>query len=283
MNYDKIGKFIAKKRKEKNMTQNDLAKELKLTDRAISRWERGVGCPDISLLEPLSKILETSVLELLHGEELQNNENEIILDIIKKDNKTIKNWKIIALTFINLLLILLIFLFTCSYTIPRKIEKGNQNINVVISPSMEPTLKIYDTVISKKININKIKVGDIIVYRVPDSIYANTPIIHRVTKIENIPQEICITTDGNNNNNCNDINLENICLITKGDANSNEDIDCITQKNLIGKVTTKIPYIGRFILKNTKPSIPFIMFLMLGILSIIFIDIIQVINYVRKR
>ena len=53
MDYDKIGKFIAASRKEKELTQNELAEKLNITDRAVSRWERGKGCPDISLLEDL--------------------------------------------------------------------------------------------------------------------------------------------------------------------------------------------------------------------------------------
>ena len=50
MNYDKIGKFITTLRKSKGLTQKDLANHLNITDRAVSKWERGKGCPDVSLL-----------------------------------------------------------------------------------------------------------------------------------------------------------------------------------------------------------------------------------------
>lgn len=73
MNNQKIGNFIRSLRKEKNLTQKELAEKLNITDRAISRWERGIGCPDISLLEELSKILDITVLELLKGEHLKEN------------------------------------------------------------------------------------------------------------------------------------------------------------------------------------------------------------------
>ena len=53
MNYEKIGEFISSKRKEKNMTQSDLAKKLGVTDKAVSKWERGLGCPDVSLGIPM--------------------------------------------------------------------------------------------------------------------------------------------------------------------------------------------------------------------------------------
>ena len=72
MNYDKIGSFIQQKRKDKGRTQKQLAEKLGVTDRAISKWERGQGCPDVSILEILSKELGCSILELLKGREIEN-------------------------------------------------------------------------------------------------------------------------------------------------------------------------------------------------------------------
>ena len=71
MNTEKIGKFIAELRKEKNMTQKELADKLHVTDSAISKWERGVGCPDISLLDSLGKVLDVSINEILAGERIE--------------------------------------------------------------------------------------------------------------------------------------------------------------------------------------------------------------------
>lgn len=68
MNENKIGQFIAECRKEKNMTQRELAGQLHITDKAVSKWERGLSCPDISLLAPLSEILGVTTGELLNGE-----------------------------------------------------------------------------------------------------------------------------------------------------------------------------------------------------------------------
>ena len=62
------GSFIKELRKEKNMTQKQLADHLHITDRAVSKWERGVCAPDISLLEPLAEILGVSIVELIQGE-----------------------------------------------------------------------------------------------------------------------------------------------------------------------------------------------------------------------
>ena len=83
MNNEKIGNFIKQKRKEKNLTQKQLADQLNITDRAISRWERGIGCPDISLLEELAQILDVTVLELLKGEQLEQQSNLTTKDLIE--------------------------------------------------------------------------------------------------------------------------------------------------------------------------------------------------------
>ena len=68
MDKAKTGALIAAARKEKNMTQRELAAALHVSDRAVSKWERGAGFPDISLLEPLADTLGLGVLDLLRGE-----------------------------------------------------------------------------------------------------------------------------------------------------------------------------------------------------------------------
>ena len=66
----KIGKFIAECRKQKNLTQMQLAEKLGITDKAISKWERGVAMPDSSIMLELCDILGISVNELLSGEKI---------------------------------------------------------------------------------------------------------------------------------------------------------------------------------------------------------------------
>ena len=66
MNQDKIGKFIAQIRKEKKLTQEDLATKLGITKNAVSKWERGISMMDMSLLIPVCDILEVSITELLN-------------------------------------------------------------------------------------------------------------------------------------------------------------------------------------------------------------------------
>ena len=71
MDNQKTGALIARRRAELGLTQKQLAEQLHLSDRTISRWERGVGFPEISLLEPLADTLGLSVLELLRGERME--------------------------------------------------------------------------------------------------------------------------------------------------------------------------------------------------------------------
>ncbi|MCQ2525008.1 MAG: helix-turn-helix domain-containing protein [Lachnospiraceae bacterium] len=68
MDNRKFGTFVATLRKEKGLTQQQLAEELCVTDKAISKWERGLGYPDIKLVEPLAEILGVSVIEIMRSE-----------------------------------------------------------------------------------------------------------------------------------------------------------------------------------------------------------------------
>ena len=95
MNQEKIGKFILKLRKEKNMTQKELANKIGVTDRAISKWENGRGLPDLSLMKPLCDELGISIDELISGEridkiEYQDKFDENVLDTIDYSQKQIK-------------------------------------------------------------------------------------------------------------------------------------------------------------------------------------------------
>ena len=80
MNQIKIGKFIAELRKEKEMTQKELADKLGVTDRAVSKWENGRGMPDVSLLRKISEILEITVNELLSAEKIEDRDKEKMLE-----------------------------------------------------------------------------------------------------------------------------------------------------------------------------------------------------------
>ena len=80
MDSQKFGTFIAQCRKDKKMTQADLAAKLNVTDKAISRWERGVGFPDINTIEPLAAALDVSVAELMKSERIDESEMSIAMN-----------------------------------------------------------------------------------------------------------------------------------------------------------------------------------------------------------
>ena len=94
MNQEKIGKFIATCRKEQNLTQEQLAKKLGITYKAVSKWECGKGLPDASIMVELCKILKITVNDLLCGEKVSQKEyeekfEENIVNTIDYTNKKI--------------------------------------------------------------------------------------------------------------------------------------------------------------------------------------------------
>lgn len=94
MNQEKIGKFILKCRKEKKLTQIELAEKLGVTDKSISNWENGRNMPDLSLFKPLCEILDISINDLISGEKLSKDKyqeklEENIISTIDYTNKKI--------------------------------------------------------------------------------------------------------------------------------------------------------------------------------------------------
>lgn len=98
MNQERIGKFIAEQRKEKNMTQEELASIMGVTDKSISRWENGRTMPDLSMISTLAKELNCAIPELLNGRKMTQEElidlRETINHLIEyESNRQIKNDK----------------------------------------------------------------------------------------------------------------------------------------------------------------------------------------------
>ena len=197
MNYDKIGNFIQQKRKEKNLTQKQLADKLGVTDRAISKWERGQGCPDVSILEILSKELGCSILELLKGREIENEvipvteADDYIRDSMNISKQTTKD-KIIStfnkiivgsIIFISLLLlyfnIVQIIYVNKEYTLSidretykrviERMETIDNNLNIIKKNrgnySIEDYEKITENLENNYIDIKNEKVFDYVINR----------------------------------------------------------------------------------------------------------------------
>lgn len=115
MNQEKIGLFIAKCRREKNMTQEDLAEKLGVSNKSISRWENGKTMMDISLFEPLCNELDISIIELLNGERINDKKRDKLYTktLINYSNKVGSRNKQVILTilFIMSLMPMLLYQF----------------------------------------------------------------------------------------------------------------------------------------------------------------------------
>ena len=73
MSNKNLGEMISSLRKEKNMTQNDLAEKMNVTDKAVSKWERNLSCPDVNSIPKLAEVLGISVEELLNAQSKQEH------------------------------------------------------------------------------------------------------------------------------------------------------------------------------------------------------------------
>ncbi len=110
MNQEKIGEFISSLRKEKGMTQQELADKLGVTDRAIGNWENGRRLPDYSIIQDLCRELDISTNEFFAGNRVKSSEKEKqfdknILNIFKFNNDKRKKYKFIVFVLSILLLI----------------------------------------------------------------------------------------------------------------------------------------------------------------------------------
>lgn len=102
MDASKTGKLIAAKRKEKGLTQKELAEKIGVTDKAVSKWETGRGMPDVSVLEKLAEELEVTVSEILNGSEVEKEllpetADKIIVDTLKSSKQKISRKRLIAI------------------------------------------------------------------------------------------------------------------------------------------------------------------------------------------
>lgn len=112
----KIGKFIANCRKDKKLTQEQLAEKLNISKNAVSKWERGICLMDMSLLKPLSEILEVTITELLNGERVDKRDisfksEEILVDTINyqtKENQRKENRYILLICILSLFTIIIL-------------------------------------------------------------------------------------------------------------------------------------------------------------------------------
>lgn len=123
MNQEKIGKFISERRKEKKLTQEQVAEKLGVSINAVSKWERGICLMDMSLLKPLSKILEVNIVDILSGEkvisdQIQERYEESIEKMVKLNAVRSKSFGVYGMLIIYVILIVYkVFNDICFYDI----------------------------------------------------------------------------------------------------------------------------------------------------------------------
>ena len=168
MDNEKFGKFIQKLRKEKNMTQKQLGEKLNITDKAISKWERGLSFPDISMLNSIAETFDITVTELLNCEIGVKNEIDVekaIQEAVekitksqeKKKNKLKKLKKISSIIsviiFICCLIIQLVYLFVLK---PRNYEYVLDILYYIINELIIISATLISILIIKKSKIKNI-------------------------------------------------------------------------------------------------------------------------------
>ena len=125
MDNDKVGRFIAKLRKKKGLTQDELGNMLGISGKSVSKWERGLNMPDISLIYKLSEVFDVDLNQLLNGEDaiksvvdLQNEENAVNTLKIESDDKSLRKTKKKSnkrLSFKIIIFLIIIVLFVIAF------------------------------------------------------------------------------------------------------------------------------------------------------------------------
>ena len=154
MDQEKIGRFITECRKSKNMTQEDLALKLNVSNRSVSRWENGKTMPDYSLLNDLCSVLDIDVNELLKGERIKKEDIEETrienLDVILKEYYKMKTQKIVFIIISGilgylliqvLLSLLIIYLIGLGFNDKYEITTDTNKYNEVIGENAQEKYK----------------------------------------------------------------------------------------------------------------------------------------------
>lgn len=167
MNQSKIGKIIETKRKEKKLTQKELADYLGVSNTAISKWENGNNLPDISMLEPLCEILELDLLDLIMT---KNTEHE---DSYKKFAKIRKARlrRTITLSIIFLSILCLTNYYTYNRLMNKRKEELSKNVEVYKITSKDKDIRIDGYAIFN--NKENMIILEKIIYQKPDNLNIN--------------------------------------------------------------------------------------------------------------
>ena len=138
MDLNKIGAFISEKRKQKGLTQQELAEKLSLSNKTISKWECGKGIPEVSIMVELCDILGISVNELLFGENISSEEykvkaDENIISLIREPKVLFKKNVLSVIYSLVMELVLVAFILLCIY---KNVMNGADITNYIDLPAL---------------------------------------------------------------------------------------------------------------------------------------------------
>ena len=149
MDKEQFGRFVYQLRKEKNMTQKELGEKLHLTDKAVSKWERGLSYPDICVLDDLSQALDVSVVELLNGERAKSDAvmdtgkvQELIDYSLQISNEEIKRKRERSRLIIIICVVLIMLIFSICLNIFNyvRLQEKDKEIRKKLVMMMEYTI-----------------------------------------------------------------------------------------------------------------------------------------------
>ena len=160
MNKERLGIFIAENRKALDMTQKDLAERLHITDKAVSKWERGLSYPDVTLLEPLAAALGLGVEELMACRRQEEGEEpvKVLLDIsrdsVKQERR--RGWSRLSGVLVLLAMTGLVVLYAVSF---RSVREDGGNI-LKLKETMDGVNYLYMEEPGRKDHLLKLRCGD---------------------------------------------------------------------------------------------------------------------------
>ncbi|MBP5493026.1 MAG: helix-turn-helix transcriptional regulator [Clostridiales bacterium] len=124
MDKERTGQLITELRKEKGLTQKQLADALNVTDKAVSKWERGLSFPDISMLEPIADVLGVSIMEILAGERQTENDTisleeaqKLVNDSVELSDEEIRHKKERSRLIIIILIVFMLLLISLTLNV----------------------------------------------------------------------------------------------------------------------------------------------------------------------
>ena len=144
MDQIKIGRFIAECRKRRQLTQMQLAEKLNITDRAVSKWERGKAMPDASIMLELCRILHITVNDLLNGEVVtmenyQKQSEKLLLEMAKQKEEADKRLLTMEMVLGVIAVLPLIAAIIIVNTVPMEEWKGGLLVGLCLLPLLIAT------------------------------------------------------------------------------------------------------------------------------------------------